>query len=311
MAIKLSLICPVYKVAEYIPQLMQSLLEGVNNESVEIIFVDDCCPENSILLCEEFIDRNKNEIEFHSKIIKLKKNSGQAAARNVALKVSKGDYIGFIDSDDVIASDYYKVLRPYINLCKNDIIEFHYQEFSGEPPPLSLTQNTTELPSSQLNPFYTGFFVWTRLYKKKSLKELTFPEGMIYEDVYFNMHAFSLSKSIIRINTCLIHYRKRAGSTTALRNARYSQLLVNLVNSVGQVIGISVSPKAMISLLLERCLLLMLKGLKIRDKLERKEYYKLCWPQLHKSKGLSTTYGASTKAKVSLLLSLIICWCLK
>jgi len=311
MPIKLSLICPVYKVAEYIPQLMQSLLDGANNQDVEIIFVDDCCPENSITLCEEFISCNINLIQFQYKIISLEKNYGQATARNKALEVAKGSYIGFIDSDDVIAPDYYKVLKSYIELDDHDIVEFSYVEFSGGLPELRLNRNIAILPSSQLNPFYMGFFVWTRLYKKEMVKGLLFPVGMVFEDVCFNVHAFSLAKSIIHIDACLLYYRQRVGSTTALRTAQYSHLLVNLVGSTKQVIEVSAEQKKMMMLLLERCLLLMLKGLKIKDRSEREKYYRLCWPELNAAKILSATYGASTKAKLSLFLSRIICRLLK
>jgi len=79
MNIQVSLICPVYKVAQYIPELMSSLLAGVNTEQVEIIFVDDCCPEQSINICEQFIAENLQAIKFKFEIIKQPINQGQAA----------------------------------------------------------------------------------------------------------------------------------------------------------------------------------------------------------------------------------------
>ena len=171
MPIKLSLICPVYKVAEFIPDLMQSLLQGVNSDQVEIIFVDDCCPENSISLCESFILEHKSDINFNSTIIKQPINKGQAAARNAALLIAKGEYIGFIDSDDAIASNYWDVLSSYVTVGTKDIIEFAFEEFNSVLP-LSVSNTVIESESTNTALFDTGFFVWTRLYKKEMLKGL-------------------------------------------------------------------------------------------------------------------------------------------
>ncbi len=311
MPIKLSLICPIYKVAEYLPQLMQSLLEGVNSESVEIIFVDDCCPENSILICEEFIEIHKHDIKFQSNIIKLSENKGLSGARNVALDVATGSYIGFIDSDDAIASTYYKTLEHYIELASHDIIEFGYSEFSNKLPVLDEAEEVHELASTNLNPFHTGFFVWTRLFKRELVSNLRFPDGMLYEDVYFNMHTFANAKHIVRINARLLYYRQREGAITALRDSGYSHLLINFIHSIEQTIQKYPDQKEICSLLLDRILLLSLKGLKINDKADRKEYYKLCYPELARATILASNYDANLKAKISLFLSRIICRALK
>jgi hypothetical protein len=310
MSIALSLICPVYKVAEFIPDLMSSLLAGVNNSNVEIIFVDDCCPDNSIGVCEQFLNDHKGNILFKAVILKQAINQGQAVARNAALKIAKGEYIGFIDSDDAIAPHYWLTVAKYIDKADNDIIEFGFKEFTTVIPSVD-DKNAIELSSSNLNPFYTGFFVWTRLYSNSLLATLSFPAGMIYEDLYFNIHAFAKAKTSIRLSNTLVFYRKRVGSTTATRTAQYSQLLINLITGIQQTIADSVHQQQLISLLQHQTLISILKGLKITSKIERQQYYKLCWPKLTEVNVLAINYGATFKSKSSYSLAKLICYILK
>ena len=310
MTIQVSLICPIYKVAQYIPELMSSLLAGVNTEQVEIIFVDDCCPEQSIIICEQFIAEHLEAIKFKFEIIKQPINQGQAAARNVALKVAKGNYIGFIDSDDAISPEYWNTLSDYINNQQHDIIEFGFEEFIDTLPKQNMGE-VIELPSSNLNPFYYDFFVWTRLYKKEMVEKLCFPEGMIYEDIFYNVHAFAKAQSTVRLSASLVYYRKREGSTTALRTSQYSQLLINLVTASKETIQVVPQQQELVSLLQKRCLLLMLKGLKIVDKYDRKKYYQLCSPCLLSVRDLSKKYGSNVKSKASYFLARIVCRALK
>jgi glycosyltransferase involved in cell wall biosynthesis len=310
MSIALSLICPVYKVAEFIPDLMNSLLAGVNSSSVEVIFVDDCCPDNSITICEKFLNAHSDDILFKAVVLKQAINQGQAVARNAALKIAKGVYIGFVDSDDVIAPHYWHTLAKYVTQADNDIIEFSFEEFTTVIPSADDT-NATELSSSNLNPFNTGFFVWTRLYNKAVIATLSFPKGMIYEDIYFNIHAFAKAKKSIRLSNTLVFYRKREGSTTATRTAQYSQLLINLITGIQQTIADSLHQQQLISLLQHHTLISMLKGLKITSKMERQQYYQLCWPKLSEVNNLALFYGATFKSKSSYLLAKLICYILK
>ena len=275
MPILVSLICPVYKVAQYIPELMQSLFEGMNTDKVEIIFVDDCCPENSITLVEQFIAEHQQALKFKPSIIKQPINQGQAAARNKALAVAQGQYIGFIDSDDAIAPHYWKTLEPYVERVKNDIIEFGFTEFTTVLPDVNDTV-ISELPSSNLNPFHTGFFVWTRLYKKEIVKNLIFPEGMIYEDIFYNIHAFAKSKNSIRLSSCLVYYRKRAESTTSGRTSSYSNLLLNLVNSVNSTINCFERKDSVVSQVVRYSLLVSMKGFTIKERQDRRVFFREC-----------------------------------
>ena len=309
MAIKLTLICPVYKVSQYIPELMQSLLNGVNNKQVEIIFVDDRCPEHSIDICEAFLKEHQKDIQFNTKIIKLAENQGQASARNKALKNASGVYIGFIDSDDAISPSYWNILEPYINNANSDIIEFDFKEFSDHLPCLNSSQVTAvnQLESSNLNPFFTGFFVWTRLYKKDIVNNLFFPEGKIYEDIFYNIHAFANSKSTFRIDACLIYYRKRDNSTTTSRDASYSNLLLNMVDSVKSTLDAFENKNILVFQLARYSLLVSLKGFTIKDRSERNIFFTKCKSINMSLKPIFYEYNSSLLASLKFRFSQFIC----
>lgn len=314
MTIQVSLICPIYKVAQYIPELMSSLLAGVNTEQVEIIFVDDCCPEQSIIICEQFIAEHLEAIKFKFEIIKQPINQGQAAARNVALKVAKGKYIGFIDSDDAISPEYWNTLSGYVNNQQYDIIEFNFEEFTDTLPSALANENNdsndpnvVELPSSQLNPFHYGFFVWTRLYKKAMLDDLCFPEGVIYEDIFYNVHAFAKAQSTIRLSPSLVYYRKRDGSTTSGRTSSYSNLLLNLVNSTTSTINLFEAKKEVVSQVVRYSTLVSLKGFTIKERQDRRLFFKQCKKiNLSFNPSLSK-YNCSLMTKLKFKFSRFVC----
>ncbi|MDC9529390.1 glycosyltransferase [Pseudoalteromonas sp. Angola-7] len=306
MAIQLSLICPVYKVAQFIPELMNSLVAGVNTENVEVIFVDDCCPESSITICENFLAEHKNTIKFKTTIIKQPTNKGQAAARNAALVVAKGTYIGFIDSDDAISPTYWEALVDHVNSATNDIIEFNFKEFTTTlPAPDMGVHSDVDLVKTDL--FKSGFFVWTRLYKKTILDKCRFPEGVIYEDIYFNIQAFSHSSSIVKTPKTLVYYRKRSGSTTSKRSSSYSNLLLNMVNSVKESIDKFDDKKTVVAQVARYSLLVSLKGYSIEDKKDRKVFFKQCRNINSIFKSIFKEYNKSIVAKLKFNLSNIIC----
>lgn len=112
---KLSIIIAYYKTYDYVTKILDTLIPQLNKD-VEVILVDDGCNEKRL-------DKYK-EIN----IIHLKENKGGASAMNVGIMNSKGKYIGFIDSDDMISDDYVDTLLNKINTCDADTIFMDWQD---------------------------------------------------------------------------------------------------------------------------------------------------------------------------------------
>lgn len=116
--ISISLIIPVYRVSDYIERCLKSVIKQTYNH-FECILVDDASPDDSIAKCEQMIAAYDGPIQF--RILHHQQNKGLSAARNTGIDAATGDYILFIDSDDVISDDC--VERLMTPVLKDDSIE--------------------------------------------------------------------------------------------------------------------------------------------------------------------------------------------
>ncbi|MBO7397990.1 MAG: glycosyltransferase family 2 protein, partial [Clostridia bacterium] len=96
----ISVIVPVYKTEEYLNQCVESILNQTYKD-LEILLIDDGSPDRCGELCDDFAERDNRIRVFHTE------NRGVAAARNFGIREAKGEYIGFVDSDDWIEPDMY------------------------------------------------------------------------------------------------------------------------------------------------------------------------------------------------------------
>lgn len=103
--INVSVIVPVYNTEKYLQDCIDSLLNQTL-ENIEIIFVNDASSDSSLSILEENQKFNASKM----KVINSTENLRQGGARNIGLRVAKGEYIGFVDSDDYIAPDMYEEL---------------------------------------------------------------------------------------------------------------------------------------------------------------------------------------------------------
>lgn len=209
----LSIIIPVYNVKNYLNKCIDSILNQ-SYKDFEIILVDDGSTDGSGEICDEYSKMNSKIKVFH------KKNNGQGSARNLGLDVCKGKYIGFVDSDDFIDPDMYESMIMILEEEDVDIVEcgarnVYMDGTSAEHDDnIYLKFNNKECLDHYIrgNYFYTA--VWNKLFKRNIITDIRFPEGMIFEDIYFTYHAYYKAKSIMYTSRCLYNYlAKRPNST--------------------------------------------------------------------------------------------------
>ena len=213
-------IVPVYNVEQYLDQCINSILEQTY-KNLEIILVDDGSTDKSGIMCDQYA-----KIDNRIKVIH-KNNGGLSDARNAGMKVATGDYIAFVDSDDFISTDMYKVLAELIEQNDADIAIANWcgfyngKEVSKERTGKILIfeeMETLEFLIYGKNNYKISLSVWDRLYRREIVKDFSFPKGRCYEDVVWSTKVFYKAKKSVYIDRNLYYYRRRNDSIVGLDN---------------------------------------------------------------------------------------------
>lgn len=215
---KLSVVVPVYNVEAYLPACLDSLLEqGMSELEYEIICVDDGSTDRSGEIVEEYARQYRQIAVIH------RENGGPSTARNIGIRAASGEYLYFIDSDDVLERN---ALGPLYHLASEhglDQLLFDYQRFqdgeevpsSGQsvhPDQLLLFRDPLEMRRHKAVPAWQ--IAWNYLVRRRVLEEyeLAFPEGALFEDKEFNYWLDRCVSSCGYLDQKLYYYRNRSGS---------------------------------------------------------------------------------------------------
>ncbi|MEP5341485.1 MAG: glycosyltransferase [Algibacter sp.] len=207
-----SLIIPVYNVEKYLNTCLNSILIQSFSD-YEIILVNDGSTDSSGEICDSYAKKN-------SHIVVIEKiNGGLSSARNAGIEKAKGKYIWFIDSDDWIFENSLSVLKEHLQFTDIDVISFSYVSFQEDLKKYSdfkYRQNTTILTGNEFFTKIKSFHpaVWVYVYNHDFIKnnQLRFEDGLIHEDVYFNLNYLGDVKQIKKIPDPLYYHRIRSGS---------------------------------------------------------------------------------------------------
>ena len=210
----ISVIVPVYNVERYIRQCVESILEQTYAD-LEIILVDDGSTDGSGSICDEYKLKDDRVVVIH------KCNGGLSDARNAGLDIARGEYIGFVDSDDYIEPDMYEVLYKNCERYAADLATARFVKFNTQGEDRKNFTENIEVFSREemLRLFIVGdrryeitMSVWDRLYKRELISDLRFPVGKCYEDIVFSTKVIEKSKINVYIDRALYHYRLREDS---------------------------------------------------------------------------------------------------
>ena len=188
----ITVIVPFFNAENYLRKCIESILKQTHT-NLEIIMVDDGSTDGSSRIVEEYIER-----DFRIKLIQ-QENKGAGAARNRGLEEAKGDYIGFVDSDDWIAHDMYEYLLALMIRNEADITACDYvstKDRGCEDIPISY-EELKVMNQTQLFEFFLRVHgersyssAWNMLYRKDIIWNVRFPEGKITEDLMFDYLAY-------------------------------------------------------------------------------------------------------------------------
>jgi len=215
----LSIVVPVYNVEKYVAECLESLLQL---DDAEIIVVNDGSSDSSLEVVVGIQQRNKN-----IKVI-TQENAGLSAARNSGLMACTGDYVYFVDSDD-IANDFgVSEAYDYAKKKNLDIAQCHIEVFKDGVfnerhlfRDVRYRKNSEILNGDKYFKKYvrSGEFpipVFSNIYKRSYLlkHDLFFLNGVIHEDVEWVPRVFSMAGDVAFLNKTICYYRIREGSIT-------------------------------------------------------------------------------------------------
>ena len=226
----ISVIVPVYKVEQYLEKCIESITNQTY-KNLEIILVDDGSPDNCGKMCDEFARKDKRIKVIH------KKNGGLSDARNFGLKVAKGKYIQFVDSDDYMDLDMIKFLYDNMKKYDCDISMCGYYIVKGNELETDC-KNEKEIfsPKEAIAEFLIDkrvrAYAWNKLFKLELFKDVSFPVGRVFEDQLTIPKLFLKAKKIVFNNKPLYYYVKREGS---ILNTQTKELRIAYINAVFEI----------------------------------------------------------------------------
>lgn len=194
----LSLIIPMYKVEDYIEECLGSVLKVLPPE-VEVICIDDGSPDRSTDLAKKLV--NSYDAAIQSQFIFAKQeNQGLSGARNTGLRLAKGKYIGFLDSDDKLTPNYFNEIFKVLEKDSYDIIDFNVITSSGK---VSKVRNRSYDSVFSIARWYCP----ARIFRKTLFDNYDFTVGINYEDVDLTPILYIQASKTYHIDSPLYWYR--------------------------------------------------------------------------------------------------------
>ncbi|WP_183117383.1 CDP-glycerol glycerophosphotransferase family protein [Brochothrix thermosphacta] len=221
----LSIIVPVYNVQGYLHDCIESLMEqNMDNHLYEIILLNDGSNDKSGEIVSSFSKLYENIRGYHFE------NSGLGATRNKGIKLAKGKYIAFLDSDDFVPKKAYSSLIESAEFNNAEIVTSPVERFedgkytrSGLHKKVDFTKKTGITLQENTSLFYDTTST-NKIYNREYLKKnnIYFPEKIVYEDIYFTMTAYSKAQTINIIENVTYIWRIRSGETISISQDRFN-----------------------------------------------------------------------------------------
>lgn len=210
---KLSIIIPIYNVASFLPDAIESVL-AQSFRVFELILVDDGATDGSGEICDRYAVQDSRVRVIHQK------NAGVSAARNVGVAAAQGEYIGFVDSDDIIEADMYQRLVGLAERYDADVVQCEHDRrdrLNG-----AVRSEAVEIMDGEA--FVRRIFtkeggrytnqvaLWSKIYRRELFEGIVFPVGRTYEDEQETYKLCLKAKTLVETTDVLYHYIKRENS---------------------------------------------------------------------------------------------------
>lgn len=210
----ISVIVPVYRAEQYLHKCVDSILNQTYS-NLEVILVDDGSPDHCGEICDEYATKDARVRTLH------KQNGGAAEARNFGLDISRGEWIGFIDSDDYIDLRMYETLMTAARGYSADMVCCDiYRVYADEsiirdfPFMPNIEFDSEQALASMLSHGVVGEGPVNKLYRKNLFQNVRFPVGEINEDIVILPELLRRCRKVQYVAEALYYYQQTENSVT-------------------------------------------------------------------------------------------------
>ena len=206
----ISVIVPVYNVETYLEECLDSI-QNQTYTDFEVLLVNDGSTDGSQAICERYCKENRR---FH---LLNQENQGLSAARNTGVAASRGEFIVFVDSDDMILANYLETLMHYMREDV-DIVESQFtvsnEEFLAKSfkEPSILFEGNSQEAVKIFTKHVLNVNAVTKLYRRSIVEAVPYIDGVIFEDVYCGIGMLKYIRKIIKIDYKGYYYRQHQAS---------------------------------------------------------------------------------------------------
>ena len=230
----ISVIIPVYNVEAYLKECAASIM-GQTYENFEAIVVDDGSTDSSGTLCDALEGLDSRFRVIHQE------NKGLSGARNTGLAQAKGDYICFVDSDDMVSPNYLAEMLDAIKAGKADMALCDVESTKLCEPAYDIKESCT-LRDPDSREYVLMVVAWNKLYSKELLKGYSFVEGKWHEDEFaINQIIYKLNRAVY-VPKKLYKYRDNVDGITGESN-KYNSKHMDVFGAYKERIDIAIKNK--------------------------------------------------------------------
>ena len=218
MCAAVSIIIPVYNAQEYLQQCLGNVVNQTLQD-IEVILVNDASTDQSLSIMKECQRQYPDKV----KIIDSKVNAGAGGARNLAIRQAEGEYIGFVDSDDLIEVTMYEKLYAKAKEADYDVVDSGYYKQAEDLAMLHVSDELSGVLDSAKRKelIVSGGYIVSKIFRRELFADqnLRFRKNVILEDADFLVYLYSTINSIGNVKEILYYYRNNQKSSSNVKRA--------------------------------------------------------------------------------------------
>lgn len=217
---RISIVIPIYNVEEYLKRCLDSV-KNQTYKNFQVILVNDGSTDSSAQIATEFVADDNRFRLIHQE------NKGLSGARNTGLKEADGDYVFYLDSDDILVQDALEVLINAAVKYQADVVQGNF--YYDYPDYLLINQqqqkdtevyNREEAMRALLEHKTVLNFAWGKLIKRELAQKHTFPVGKFYEDTFWKYKIIHDLEKYVALKAPVLYYLQRGSAISGAFSIR-------------------------------------------------------------------------------------------